>query len=93
MRCCAVLGKTQYEVENEYYFVDLPKMLIMKDQTRAEELLMQIDIVSYPHLVDKKARETIVKRITSMLPKPPAESPKSAEEQYQAQLARMKGGV
>ncbi|MDL1163633.1 hypothetical protein P0100_21710 [Yersinia pestis] len=52
---------------------------------------MQIDIVSFPHMLDKKAREKIMKRITDMLPKLPAEPPKSAEEQYQAQLARMRG--
>lgn len=86
-----MLGKTQHEIENEYYFVDLPKMLVMKDEVWAKELLLQIDIVSYPHMMDKKARENIIKRINSMLPKPPAEPPKSAEEQYQARLARMRG--
>ncbi|WP_243895802.1 hypothetical protein [Paenibacillus sp. F411] len=64
---------------------------MIQDEVWAKELLMQIDIVSYPHTMDKKARESIIKRITNMLPKPPAEPPKSAEEQYQAQLARMKG--
>ncbi|MGG1879365.1 hypothetical protein ABDI30_17575 [Paenibacillus cisolokensis] len=87
-----MLGKTQYEVENEYYFVDLPRMLMAHDQVRAEKLLMQIDVESFPHLMDKKAREAIIKRITSVLPKPPPEPPKSAEEQYQALLARKKGG-
>ncbi|MGG3278791.1 hypothetical protein [Paenibacillus solani] len=48
--------------------------------------------MSFPHLMDKKARETIITRITSKLPKPPAEPPKSAEEQYQALLARKGGG-
>ncbi|MGW8822220.1 hypothetical protein ACWGNU_08855 [Paenibacillus lautus] len=71
--------------------MDLPKMLVMKDEVWAKELLMQIDIVSFPHMLDKKAREKIMKRITDMLPKLPAEPPKSAEEQYQAQLARMRG--
>ncbi|MPY20042.1 hypothetical protein [Paenibacillus glucanolyticus] len=66
-------------------------MLMLKDQVRAAELLQEIDIVSYPHIMDKQARETILKRLTSALPKLPAEPPKSAEEQYQAQLARMRG--
>lgn len=66
-------------------------MLVMKDEVWAKELLLQIDIVSYPHMMDKKARENIIKRINSMLPKPPAEPPKTAEEQYQARLARMRG--
>lgn len=66
-------------------------MLMLHDQVRAEQLLMQIDIVSFPHLMDKEARENIIKRISNMLPKPPAEPPKSAEEQYQARLARMRG--
>ncbi|MUG45528.1 hypothetical protein [Paenibacillus woosongensis] len=86
-----MLGKTQHEIENEYYFVDLPELLMLKDQNRASELLENIDVVSFPHISDKKAREAIVKRYANILPKPPAETPKSAEEQYQAQLARMKG--
>lgn len=66
-------------------------MLLLKDQVRAKELLMQIDIVSFPHMMDKKEREAIIKRITSKLPKTPSEPQQSAEEQYQAQLARMRG--
>ncbi|MNP24403.1 hypothetical protein D3C76_1171620 [compost metagenome] len=86
-----MLGKTQHEVENEYNFVDLPELLMLKDQIRASELLENIDIATFPHLTEKKDREAIIKRITSPLPKPPVEPPKSAEDQYQAQLARMKG--
>nr|WP_247681768.1 hypothetical protein [Paenibacillus sp. Marseille-P2973] len=66
-------------------------MLMLKDQIRASELLENIDIATFPHLTEKKDREAIIKRITSPLPKPPAEPPKSAEDQYQAQLARMRG--
>lgn len=91
LKCCAVLGKTQFEIENGYYFVDLPQLLLLKDQVRAAEMLEEIDIVSFPHLLDKKSREAILKRIVNVLPKPPEELPKTAEEQYQAQLARMRG--
>lgn len=85
-----MLGKTQHEVESEYFFVDLPELLMLKDQIRASELLENIDVAAFPH-TDKKGRETIVKRFTSVLPKPPEEAPKSAEEQYQALKMRMKG--
>ncbi|QWU18254.1 hypothetical protein KP014_09705 [Paenibacillus sophorae] len=87
-----MLGKTQFEVENEYCLIDLPQLLLIKDQIHAAELLEQIDVESFPHIMDKKAREAILKRITRNLPKPPKAPSKSAEEQYQAQLARMKGG-
>lgn len=91
LRCCTHLGKTQREIEEEYYFVDLPELLMLKNQSRARELLEGLDVVSYPHILDDKAREAIFKRITSVLPKPPAEPPKTAEEQYQAHLAKMRG--
>lgn len=64
---------------------------MLKDQIRASELLDNIDVAAFPHISDKKAREAIIKRFTTVLPKPAEEPPKSAEEQYQAQLARMKG--
>ncbi|MNI86701.1 hypothetical protein D3C73_1438160 [compost metagenome] len=86
-----MLGKTQHEVENEYYFVDLPELLMLKDQIRASELLEQIDIVSFPHNSDKEARTAIVNRYIAVLPKPPAEPPKPASEQYEALKQRMKG--
>lgn len=86
-----MLGKTQREVENEYFFIDLPELLMIKDQVRATEMLQEIDVVSFPHITDEKARDAIFKRITSALPKPSKEQPKSAEEQYKAQLARMMG--
>lgn len=86
-----MLGKTQHEVETEYYFVDLPELLMLKDQIRASELLENIDVVSFPHILDENARKSILTRFTSVLPKPPAEQPKSAQEQYEALKQRMKG--
>ncbi|GGH17340.1 hypothetical protein GCM10008013_12610 [Paenibacillus segetis] len=72
--------------------MDLPELLMLKNQSRARELLENLDVVSYPHIIDDKAREGIIKRITNSLPKPAETPPQSAEEQYQAHLARMKGG-
>lgn len=87
-----VLGKTQYEVENEYYFVDLPELLMLMDQKHASVIIEQLNVASYPHITDKKVREDILKRYTYLLPKPMAQKVQSPEDQYQAQLARMKGG-
>ncbi|WP_339816776.1 hypothetical protein MKZ15_15370 [Paenibacillus sp. FSL R7-0216] len=91
LRCCVVLSKTQYEIENEYYFIDLPELLMLKDQVRASEMLEQIDIVAFPHNSDKEARKAIVNRYVTVLPKPPTPKPKSAQEQYEALKLRMKG--
>jgi hypothetical protein len=91
LRCCVVLGKTQHEIENEYYFIDLPELLMLKDQARASEMLERIDIVAFPHNPDKEARQSIIDRYTSVLPKPPAPPPMSAQEQYEALKLRMKG--
>ncbi len=91
LRCCTHLGKTQREIEEDYYFVDLPELLLLKNQARARELLEGLDVVSYPHIIDDKARETIFKRITSALPRLPVTPPQSAQEQYQALKVRMKG--
>ncbi|MDT3426065.1 putative Fe-S cluster-containing radical SAM superfamily protein [Paenibacillus forsythiae] len=79
-------------MDNEYYLIDLPQLLLIKDQIHAAELLEQIDVSSFPHIAEKKAREEILKRLTRNLPKLPKSPPKSAEEQYLAQLARMRGG-
>ncbi|MFF2910012.1 hypothetical protein [Paenibacillus sp. NPDC057934] len=92
LRACIILGKTQREVENDYYQIDIPRLLQIKDQVRAGELLQYLDVISLPHIIDDKAREEVLSRITAALPKPPPEPVKSAEEQYQANLARMKGG-
>lgn len=92
LRCCIHLDKTQREIEEDYYFVDLPELLLLKNQARARELLEGLDVVSYPHITEEKSRTAIIKRLTSALPKPPSEPQLSAEEQYQAHLMRMKGG-
>jgi len=92
LHCCAILGKTQYEIENEYAWIDLPELLRIRDEQRARELFELLDVSMFPHVADKRAREEIVERIKRRLPKPPSEPPKSAEEQYQALLMRMKAG-
>lgn len=86
-----MLGKTQHEVENEYYFVDLPELLMLKDQIRASELLENIDVATFPHLSEQKDREAILKRISSVLPAPLAEPQKSAKDQYEELKLRLKG--
>ncbi|MDH6427275.1 hypothetical protein MKX34_17185 [Paenibacillus sp. FSL R5-0636] len=92
MRCCTVLDKTQWQIENEYFFVDLPQLLLLKDQAHASNVIEQLEIESYPHITDKKVREQIINRYIQALPKAPEKPKMSAEDQYQAQLVRMKGG-
>ena len=92
LQCCAILGKTQHEIENEYAWIDLPELLRIRDEQRARELFELLDVSMFPHAADKRAREEIIERIKRRLPKPPPEPPKSAEEQYQALLMRMKAG-
>jgi hypothetical protein len=67
-------------------------LLLLKNQSRAKELLEQLEIVSFPHNTDKRSRQKLVERLYDQLPRQPEAPPKSAEEQYQAQVARMKGG-
>ncbi|WP_244169661.1 hypothetical protein [Paenibacillus helianthi] len=86
------MDKTQYQIENEYFFIDLPQLLLLKDQARASEVIEQLEIASYPHIVDKQVRQEIIQRYINALPKAPEPPKMTAEEQYQAQLARMRGG-
>jgi hypothetical protein len=86
------LDKSQYQIEHEYYFIDLPSLIRVKNERRAVHLLEQLQIASYPHISDKRDREKIMKSIADQLPKKAAPPPLTAEEQYQARLARMKGG-
>jgi hypothetical protein len=92
LRCCAILGKTQREIENEYAWIDIPRLLEITNERRAMELLDNIEVSTFPHISDEKVRESILKRHRDKLPQPPNEPPKSAEEQYQALVARMKAG-
>ncbi|MGP0583706.1 hypothetical protein [Paenibacillus timonensis] len=71
--------------------MDLPELLLLKDQARASEMLEQIDIVAFPHISDKKARETIVNRYIAALPKPPVPAQRTAQEQYEELKLRLKG--
>ncbi|AIQ59681.1 hypothetical protein [Paenibacillus borealis] len=87
-----MLDKTQHQIENEYFFIDLPQLLLLKDQARASEVIAQLEIASYPHITDQKVRQEIINRYIKVLPKAPEKPRASAEDQYQAQLARMKGG-
>jgi len=91
LRCCVILGKTQYEIENGYAWIDLPQLLELSGERRARELLDNIEVSVFPHLSDNKAREAILQRHRDRLPKPPPEPPKSAQEQYEALKMRMKG--
>ncbi|QSF42656.1 hypothetical protein [Paenibacillus tianjinensis] len=86
------MGKTQHEVENEYYFVDLPELLLLEERRHATEMIEQLEAESYPHIMDKEVRTDILQRYVRRLPKAPVPKQLTAEEQYQAQLARMKGG-
>ncbi|WP_127580824.1 hypothetical protein [Paenibacillus koleovorans] len=88
-----MLGKTQYEVENEYAFIDLPELMKLANEKRAAELMEQLEVTAYPHIADKAAQKAIINRIRGRLPQAPAVPAKSAEEQYEAQLARMRGGI
>jgi len=87
-----VLGKTPREIENEYAWIDLPEILRIRNEQLAKDWFELLDISIFPHLSDQKARERIWERHRSRLPKPPPEPQKSAEEQYQELLARMKAG-
>lgn len=91
IECCILLDKTQYEIENEYAFIDLPALMMKKNQLRAKELLENIEVIAFPHLSESKDREAILKRLKERLPKPPPEPPKSADEQYEALKKRMMG--
>jgi hypothetical protein len=70
----------------------LPQLLELSGEQRARELLENIEVSAFPHISDSKARESIYQRHRDRLPKPPPAPPKSAEEQYEAQRARMMGG-
>ena len=87
-----MLDKTQHQIENEYFFIDLPQLLLLKSQAHASEIIEQLEVVSYPHITDKQVREKIINRYIQILPKAPEKPRASAEDQYQVQLARMKGG-
>ncbi|KUP22415.1 hypothetical protein [Paenibacillus sp. DMB5] len=86
------LGKTQHEIENEYYFVDLPELLLLEERRHATAMVEQLEVASYPHIMDKEVRSEILQRYVRRLPKTPAPKQMTPEEQYQAQLRRMKGG-
>jgi hypothetical protein len=88
MQCCIILDKTQHQVENEYYFIDLPEILKKKNENKAAGLLQDIQIISYPHIADEKARSDIFNSIKSQLPKVPEEV-KSADDQYEALKRKM----
>jgi hypothetical protein len=87
-----VLGKTQHEIENGYAWVDLPDLLKLSGEARARELLENIQVSTFPHMTDVKAREAIMSSIRDRLPKAPPTPLMSAEEQYQVQMLRMRGG-
>lgn len=55
-------------------------------------MIENIEVSMFPHIMDAKIREQIMKKHTDKLPKPPPEPMKSAEEQYQALVAQMKAG-
>jgi len=92
LRCCATLRKTQYEIENEYTWVDLPDLIRLEGERRARDYLDDIEVSIFPHVSDKDARETIIEKHRSRIPKPTAQA-KTADEQYQALLLRMRGGI
>lgn len=92
MRCSIVLGKTQCEIENEYFWIDLPQLLELSGERRARDMISYIEVSAYPHITDVEAREAILNQWRDQLPKPPPEPPKSAQEQYEALKLRMKGG-
>ncbi|MFD2116337.1 hypothetical protein ACFSTH_08370 [Paenibacillus yanchengensis] len=87
-----ILGKTQNEIENGYAWIDLPRLIELQGERRAIELLENIEVATFPHITDSKIREAILKQHRDKLPKPPPETPKSAQEQYEALKLRMKGG-
>ncbi|CAM3706038.1 hypothetical protein COLU111180_04085 [Cohnella lubricantis] len=91
MRCCIVLGKTQHEIESEYAWIDLPQLLHLTGERRARELIENIQVSSFPHYTEE-TRKDILKGLQAKMPKLAKEPPKSAEDQYQALLARMKVG-
>lgn len=59
---------------------------------KAREWFELLDATVFPHVTDQKAKKSIWERYRIRLPKPPPEPQKSAEEQYQELLARMKAG-
>jgi len=59
---------------------------------KAREWFELLDATVFPHVTDQKAKNSIWERYRNRLPKPPPEPQKSAEEQYQELLARMKAG-
>lgn len=91
LRCCDILGKTQFEIENEYYWIDLPQLLELSGERKAKDMLKNIEVSAFPHMSDAKAREAILQQYRDQLPKSPPEKPKSAQEQYEALKMRMKG--
>jgi hypothetical protein len=90
-----VLGKTQYEIENEYAFIDLPKLLVKKNERRALEMLEDIQVATFPHLMEQRDRKAVLKRLQDQVETVvPSEvhTVKPAEEQYQERLRRIKAG-
>lgn len=92
LRAAVALGKSPQEIENEYAWIDLPELLRIRNEIKAQEWFDQLEASAFPHIADEKVRKAIWERHRSRLPKPPPALPKSAEEQYQELLARMKAG-
>ncbi|GBG09514.1 hypothetical protein PAT3040_04164 [Paenibacillus agaridevorans] len=85
------MAKTQYEIEHEYAWIDLPELLELSGEQRARDMLESIEVSAFPHMSDSQTREAILQRHRDRLPKPPPTPPKSAQEQYEALRARMMG--
>lgn len=66
-------------------------MLELSGERKAKDMLKNIEVSSFPHMSDAKAREAILQQYRDQLPKPPPEQPKTAQEQYKALKLRMKG--
>jgi hypothetical protein len=49
-----------------------------------------LQIISYPHITDEKARSDIFNSIKNQLPKSDPEEVKSADDQYEALKRKMK---
>lgn len=92
MECSIILDKTQLQIENEYYWIDLPDLITKKNEHKAASLLNDIEVATFPHITDEKVRKSIWDKYQKRLPQGEPEKPLSAEAQYERLKRRMSLG-
>ncbi|MGG3929531.1 hypothetical protein ABEV09_04070 [Schinkia azotoformans] len=84
-QCAIILDKTIKQIEEEYYWIDLPSLIELKNQEKAKEILENIQVSTFPHISDESTRKQILEQYKKQLPKVDSKQEyKSAQDQYEA---------